>query len=245
MRRVKSDSELAEVPNPGSGGGSGMETGVRSTTESTAGEATESTARPARAHHGNRHGRSERARQAVLNAADDLLTERGFAGVTIEGIAAKAGVAKQTIYRWWPSKTEILMDAYLEDAAEDLVPADHGDLERDLRSYLHRLTRFLVETDPGEVFRALIGQSLHNPDVATVFRSRCVDAQRDRDRLLLARAVERGDLPSDLDVDTEVDRLVGPIYYRVLVTGQAVDPDFVDALVDGFLRDAGRRNRTE
>src|SRR5262249_31881623 len=61
--------------------------------------------------------RSDRARVAVLNAADDLLVERGYAGVTIEGIAARAGVAKQTIYRWWPSKFEILMDTFLEDAA--------------------------------------------------------------------------------------------------------------------------------
>lgn len=63
-----------------------------------------------RRHHGNRHGRSEQARIAVLQAADDLLVERGFAGLTVEGIAATAGVAKQTICRWWPSKTEILFD---------------------------------------------------------------------------------------------------------------------------------------
>jgi AcrR family transcriptional regulator len=193
----------------------------------------------ARPHHGNRYGRSERARQAVLNAADDLLVERGFAGVTIEGIAAKAGVAKQTIYRWWSSKTEVLMDAYLEDAAEDLVPADHGDLESDLRGYLCRLTQFLVGTDPGEVFRALIGQAQHDPEIATAFRGRCVDEQRDRDRLLIERAVSRGELPRDLDVATTVDQLVGPIYYRILVTGQEVDRAFIDALVDGFLRQTG------
>ena len=64
----------------------------------------------------------------MLEAADGLLVERGFAGVTIEGIAAAAGVAKQTIYRWWTSKTGILLDALLQDAAEHLTPADHGDL---------------------------------------------------------------------------------------------------------------------
>ena len=89
-------------------------------------------------HHGNRWGRSEQARRAVLEAVDDLLAERGFAGVTIEGIAMAAGVAKQTIYRWWDSKTDILMDALLADA-EHLTPADHGDLGDDLRDYLSRL----------------------------------------------------------------------------------------------------------
>jgi Bacterial regulatory proteins, tetR family len=77
-------------------------------------------------HRGNRYGRSEAAREAVLEAADDLLVENGFAGVTIEGIAARAGVGKQTIYRWWSSKTDILMDAFLEDAAQQLIPPDFG-----------------------------------------------------------------------------------------------------------------------
>src|SRR3954452_21523277 len=103
------------------------------------------------AHRGNRHGRSEEARRPVLEAADDLLVERGFAGVTIEGIAARAGVAKQTIYRWWSSKTDILMDAFVDDAAEALTPADRGDLGRDLRAYLGRLAQFLTASDAGAV----------------------------------------------------------------------------------------------
>src|ERR671910_330011 len=93
-------------------------------------------------HRGNRHGRSEEARQAVLEAADDLLVERGFAGVTIEGIAARAGVAKQTIYRWWSSKVDVLMDTFIDDMAQHLTPPDHGDLGRDLRVHLSRLADF-------------------------------------------------------------------------------------------------------
>lgn len=131
------------------------------------------------------------------------------------------------------------MDAYLEDAAEDLIPDDHGDLESDLRTYLRRLARFLVGTDPGGVFRALIGQAQHDPETATAFRGRCVGEQRDRDRLLIERAVARVELPRDLDVAMAVHKLVGPIYYRVLVTGQEVDRGFIDALVDGFLRQTG------
>src|SRR5262245_59585344 len=92
-------------------------------------------ATPGRRHHGNRHGRSEEARQAVLEAADDLLADKGFTAVTMEGIAARAGVAKQTIYRWSKTKTDVLMDAFLQDVAEELTPADHGDLAADLRTY--------------------------------------------------------------------------------------------------------------
>jgi AcrR family transcriptional regulator len=190
---------------------------------------------PRVAHRGNRHRRSEEARQAVLDAADDLLAERGFAALTIEGIAARAGVAKQTIYRWWPSKTEILMDAFVGDAEEDLTPPDTGDLRADLRAHLATLANFLVATDAGAVFRALAGQAQHDEDVATRLRANHLSQQRDRDRGPLLRAVERGDLAPDTDIDGAVEELVSPIYYRVLVTGQPVPVEFTDNLVDQCL----------
>jgi AcrR family transcriptional regulator len=186
-------------------------------------------------HHGNRYGRSERARQAVLEAADDLLVERGFAGVTIEGIAARAGVAKQTIYRWWPSKVDVLMDAFIDDMAQHLTPPDHGDLGADLRTHLSRLARFLTRSDAGAVFAALVGQAQHDPQLATRLRADYFTQQRARDRLPLTRAVERGQLAHDTDLELAIDQLLGPIYYRVLVTGQPVPREFTDALVNQFL----------
>jgi AcrR family transcriptional regulator len=190
--------------------------------------------RPAR-HHGNRHGRSEQARQAVLEAADDLLVEKGFAGVTMEGIATRAGVAKQTIYRWWNTKTDVLMDAFIQDAAEDQPLPDHGDLALDLRAHLRQLAHFLGHSDAGAVFRALIAQAQHDPVFAAAFRARYLDAQRRRDRLPLERALQRGQLPPDLDLAAEADQLVGPLYYRVLVTAEPLGEDFTDRLVDAFL----------
>src|ERR1700742_2564 len=77
--------------------------------------------------------RNEQARLAVLHAADDLLAERGFAGVTIEGIAARAGVAKQTIYRWWPSKVDVLLDTLIDDSQEGLAVPDTGSAVEDAR----------------------------------------------------------------------------------------------------------------
>ncbi|MFM9607745.1 TetR/AcrR family transcriptional regulator [Streptomyces niveiscabiei] len=194
---------------------------------------------PGRRHHGNRHGRSEQARLAVLEVADDLLAEKGFAGVTMEGIAARAGVAKQTIYRWWKSKTDVLMDAFLQDATEDLTAPDSGDIALDLRAYLRRLAWFLSESDSGAVFKALIAQAQHDPAFAQDFRSRYLDGQRRRDRLPLERAVDRGQLPADLDMAAETDQLVGPLYYRVLVTDEPIGPEFTDGLVDAFLRRHG------
>ena len=171
----------------------------------------------------------------MLEAADDLLVERGFAGVTIEGIAARAGVAKQTIYRWWTSKTGILFDALAADADEHFTPPGHGDLGSDLRDHLRQIATFLTATDAGAVCRALAGQAQHDPAVAARFESDFVAPQRERDREPFLRARRRGQLSQTADIDLAIDQLVGPIYYRVLITGQDVPPQFTDALVDRYL----------
>jgi AcrR family transcriptional regulator len=186
-------------------------------------------------HHGNRHGRSEEARIAVMEAADDLLVERGFAGVTIEGIAARAQVAKQTIYRWWGSKTDILFDALITDADEHFTAPDRGDLGGDLRDHLRQLAVFLTDTDAGAVWRALAGQAQHDPAVADRFYAEFTTPQRERDRAPFIRAQRRGELPETADIDLAVDQLVGPVYYRALITGQPLPPAFTDALVSQYL----------
>lgn len=186
-------------------------------------------------HHGNRHRRSEQARLAVLEAADDLLAERGFADLTIEGIAARAGVAKQTIYRWWDSKSDILFDALITDAEEFFTASDHGDLGSDLRDHLGQLAAFLTTTDSGAVFRALAGQAQHAPMVAARFEAEVIARQRERDRAPFLRALRRGELAGDADIDLAIDQLAGPVYYRVLITRQDVPPSFTDALVSRYL----------
>ncbi|SNY64838.1 TetR/AcrR family transcriptional regulator [Paractinoplanes atraurantiacus] len=189
-------------------------------------------------HRGNRHGRSEQARLAVLQAADDLLVENGFARLTVEGIAQRAGVAKQTIYRWWPSKTDILFEALVTDAAEEITPPDTGDPTRDLVTHLCALARFLTASDAGAVFRALTAEGQHDPALAARLREEHLTGQRTRDRQLLERAVQRGDLPVTADLDTIVDRLVGPLYYRALITGQEITTEFVTDLVSATLKSA-------
>ncbi|MDP9799213.1 AcrR family transcriptional regulator [Catenuloplanes nepalensis] len=188
------------------------------------------------AHRGNRHGRSEEARLSILEAADDLLVERGYAQLTIEGIAARAGVAKQTIYRWWQSKTDVLLEAFTTDAREALSPPDTGELVTDLRLHLRGLALFLTEHDAGAVFRALHGEAQHDATLAARLRTEHLSRQRELDRSPLERAVARGDLPAGLDLDLLVDTLVGPIYYRVLVSGDPVGAEFTDRLVDEALR---------
>jgi AcrR family transcriptional regulator len=183
-------------------------------------------------------GRGARARQTILEAADDLLVERGYDGVTIEGIAARAGVAKQTIYRWWTSKVDLLMDSLLDDAAGDLPQIDTGSAATDLRLHLTRLADFLTDAPAGRVLAALIGQAQHDPRVADDLRQRYLAPRRALDRLMLARAADRGELAADADLDAILDALEGPVYYRSLMIGPAVDGRFVDDLVERILRPA-------
>jgi AcrR family transcriptional regulator len=180
------------------------------------------------------HRRDEHARLAVLHAADDLLVERGFGGVTIEGIAARAGVAKQTIYRWWTSKADILLDTLVEDAGRQLIIPDRGSAVENTRRYLQSLARFVTRDPAGRVLLALIGEAQHDPEMARTFHQRYLDPQRRREREMLEQGVRSGELSDGLDVDATLDALCGPILYRAL-TGARIPRQFVDGLIDTAL----------
>lgn len=176
------------------------------------------------------HRRDENARLAVLHAADDLLVERGFGGVTVEGIAARAGVAKQTIYRWWPSKVDILLDTLIEDAGRALVIPETDSAVDGARRYLRSFARFLTTDPAGKVLLALIGEAQHDPEMARTFHKRYLDPQRRREREMLRRGIASGELSAELDIDATLDALTGPILYRAL-TGTSIPRTFVDKLI--------------
>src|ERR1700678_3862778 len=180
------------------------------------------------------HRRDQNARLAVLHAADDLRVGRGFGGGPIEGIAARAGVAKQTIYRWWPSKVDILLDTLIEDASRHLAIPDAGSAVESAPRYLSSLARFLSQDPAGKVLLALIGQAQHDQAMAAVFRQRYLDPQRDAEREMLQRGVASGELAAGLDVDAALDALLGPIFYRAL-TGAQIPRSFVDGLIADVL----------
>jgi AcrR family transcriptional regulator len=179
-------------------------------------------------------GRGPRARAAILEAADDLLVEKGFGATTIEGIAARGGVAKQAIYRWWSSKVDLLLDCLIDDAGQDLPPFDTGSSVEDLGQGLLRFAGFL-EQPAGRVLRALIGEAQHDPTVALRLRTRYLEPRRELDRLILQRGIARGELAADLDADAALDALYGPVIYRVTVTGRPVNDRFVAYLVERVL----------
>jgi AcrR family transcriptional regulator len=181
------------------------------------------------------HRRNEQARLAVLHAADDLLAEHGFAAVTIEGIAARAGVAKQTIYRWWPSKVDVLLDTLIEDSRTPLAIPDTGSVIEDTRRHLRSLAAFITGDLAGKVLLALIGEAQHDAEMARTFHARYLDPQRLEERAMLTRGVASGELPPGLDIDAALDALYGPVLYRALIAGGPIPRTFTDQLVDQVL----------
>ncbi|WP_290057539.1 TetR/AcrR family transcriptional regulator [Amycolatopsis solani] len=184
---------------------------------------------PPRARSGNR--RDEAARLAVLHAADDLLVEHGFAGLTIEAIAREAGVAKQTIYRWWPSKVEILLDTLIDDATKQL-PVPEKPTAASIRAYLRAFAGFVTGDPAGKVLLALLAQAQHDPATAASLQERYLGPRRAEERDLITRAIDAGEISPRLGADALLDALFGPIVYSAL-TGSG--HELADALADELL----------
>ncbi|MEU3825709.1 TetR family transcriptional regulator [Streptomyces sp. SID486] len=192
-----------------------------------------SSPRPRRPRSGNR--RDETARLAVLHAADDLLAEHGFNALTVEAIARRAGVAKQTIYRWWPSKVEILLDTLVEDSDKRFPVPTTEPTAASIRDYLTGFARFLAVDPAGKVLLALLAEAQHDSRTAERLHERYLGPRRDQERDMLTRAVSAGEVSPELGPDATMDALVGPVVYRAL-TGAAVPGDLLDTLVRDLLR---------
>jgi AcrR family transcriptional regulator len=161
--------------------------------------------------------RSEECTRAILDAALQELVDAGYGAMTIDGVAARSGSGKATIYRRWSTKAELAAEAIEQHTFADLPIDDTGDLEADLRRYLRALERALAGID-GELLLALTAERMRNPELAAAFDRRFVTERRNRLRRLLRAAVERGQLPPSTDVELLAD--VGPaLYLHALVHG--------------------------
>ena len=158
--------------------------------------------------------RSEQARVAVLHAVDDLLVEIGYAAMTMKGIAERAGVGRQTVYRWWSTKAEILFEAAVIDAAGELATELHRTTIADLTAYLDAVSRFLTESPAGAAYRALLGEAQHDPAVAELLAS--TDLLGDSARPVIERAIARGDIPTGTAMDEAIAQLVGPLFFQII-----------------------------
>ncbi|MFE6869029.1 TetR/AcrR family transcriptional regulator [Kitasatospora sp. NPDC057692] len=182
--------------------------------------------------------RNEQSRAAILTAAGELVAEIGFGKLTIEKIAARAGVGKQTIYRWWPSKGAVVFDSFLaanENASGSLALPDSGDLDEDLRALLRGTVLELADPAFNRTGRALAAEVLTDPDLLREYRERLLDPLLEvtRDRLRAAR--EAGHLRADTDLDLAVELLYGPLYYRWLHGLGPLDAGYADRVAAALL----------
>ena len=181
--------------------------------------------------------RSDQLHRAILDAACRLITERGFANLRLERVAAEAGVSKATIYRRWPSKEALALELLLELAAPHLAVEETGDTRDELVAAVRNAVRAVTETAFGPVIRALLSEIAVNPALGDPFRATVVQARRDEVARVIQRGVERGDLREDADADLATELLVGPAYFRLMFGGDLGDgfPErVVDTVLQGF-----------
>jgi AcrR family transcriptional regulator len=175
--------------------------------------------------------RSERSRAAILEAALDLCRERGFPKTTMEGIASRAGVGKQTIYRWWPSKAAVILEALNEQVGEVTDFPSTGDIVADLTKQMSGVAKLLPSDEFSPYTQGLIPAAQTDPELAEALLKMMIEprAQACRERLALAQ--EQGQIRSDVDLDDVVDLLYAPLYYRMLLHTRPVTPKQVPTIL--------------
>jgi AcrR family transcriptional regulator len=198
--------------------------------------------------------RRETSRRAILTAAFELVQEVGYAKVGIEAIAARAGVGKQTIYRWWPSKGTVLLEAFLmlSEGTEGEPPVlpDTGDLEADLTAVLRATVEEMKDPRYEPPMRALAAEIAHDRELAAAYAERLDGPLKEAKRQRLLSAQRAGQLVEDLDLDVAIDLIWGPVLNRWLYRSGPLTAEYADRVVATALnglrpRDLGpRRSRT-
>jgi AcrR family transcriptional regulator len=176
--------------------------------------------------------RSAESRRAIIQSAMHILQNDGYAALNIEAIAARAGVSKQTIYRWWSSAAFIVLEALLSDmpAQETLVP-DTGSLKGDLLDLVRPTVRALGQRR-GPIYKAMIAEAQADSKFAEAFRTQLMAAHRELVRAIVARAQLRGEAGIEADADLAADMIYGPILYRLLNAHAPLDETFAYAITD-------------
>jgi AcrR family transcriptional regulator len=170
----------------------------------------------------------------VLDASLDELERHGYGGLTMEGIARAAGVSKQTVYRWWPTKAAVLLEALNERASAIAPDVDRGSLEADLRAFVRRTVAGPTGRN-APVLTGLMAEAQLDEDFAETFREGFLARRRAALKGLLERARRRGEVNDDTDLDLLVDFVFGTLWYRLLSRHAPLNRRFADALTDALL----------
>jgi AcrR family transcriptional regulator len=184
-----------------------------------------------------RPGRRARSDRAILDATRALLAETGVGGLTIEGVAARSGVAKTTIYRRWRDRDELALAAVWQDLATGLEgPVDVGDTRTELLAFVEPLVAVLRSPLLGGVIRGLASEIGAGGDLSRTYREQFIQPRLEQLETVVRRGVERGDLRPDTDVRLAHELLVGPAFYRLLFSGRPLDDELAGQITDAVLR---------
>jgi AcrR family transcriptional regulator len=179
--------------------------------------------------------RSEKAHKAILEAAAELLLEKGLAAVSMDAVAERAAVSKATIYRWWPTKETLALDALYHEWARVPPARDTGSLGGDLLSLLRPWARLASKRPYGRAIAALLTEAQTDPKFAQAYRARFVEPRREQARAIFRRAIERGEIPADTKIEVTLDLLYGPVYHRLLHGHAPLNDRFVRDIIDTTL----------
>ncbi|MFK8910356.1 TetR/AcrR family transcriptional regulator [Streptomyces sp. YS-3] len=187
-------------------------------------------------HAPNPRRRSERSRRAILSAALELCSENGYGRVTIEGIAARAGVSKKTIYRWWATKGAVLLEAVIEAVVSTSPLPDTGDVDTDIVTHVTSVMRVFTSPVIGPAYTGILSELLHDEALATAVNEALVVPRVALVYERLRAGQRAGQLPPDADLELAVEMLYGPLYYRHALKRPFHDPDRIAVLVAHVMR---------
>ncbi|MCO5177264.1 MAG: TetR/AcrR family transcriptional regulator [Thermomicrobiales bacterium] len=180
--------------------------------------------------------RSAQANRAILAATLQALIEDGYDGMSIEGVAARAGVGKTTIYRRWPGKEE-LVGAALSSLSQDVEVPDTGSARDDLCRLVREFRQHTLSSPIGPVIGRLVSATISSPGLTSIFQETLLRERRSAARTVIQRGIERGQLRNDFDVEIALDLIAGTVISRILFVGvdAIIAPDFPDQLIDTIL----------
>jgi AcrR family transcriptional regulator len=183
--------------------------------------------------------RSQQSRKAVLRATSELIDEVGLRAMTTDEIAARSGVSKATIYKWWPNKYAVAVEAFLSAMAIESADPDTGSAHEDFRRALRGMIRFYASKS-GRAYAQLIGEAQFDPQIGAQLRDQLIGSRRQLVRAIFDRGVARGELRPDVDPEVAIDVIFGPAMYRLVAGHAPLDDASADRIVDVAMRGLAR-----
>ncbi|MGW5864184.1 TetR/AcrR family transcriptional regulator [Streptomyces sp. NPDC055239] len=179
--------------------------------------------------------------EAIMRTTMELGQEIGYAKLSIEAVAARAGAGKHTIYRRWPSKGALLLDSLMSLNGPTLDYPDTGDVMADLRQQIYAAVDLLARGPFSPLFQALIGEAQHDPKVAAALNERFIAPQAAKTVARLKSAQEQGQLSPAFDLNLAMAILSGPLYFQFLITQEPLSHEYVDGMLEALFAGMGPR----